>query len=143
MSTTFEDIYKIFLPTVDDDEYSEIEQEELDIVLKNFLLNGVVQLQSSIIDFPKFDADLEIFTTPLNHMQKVALGKSMKLEWLSEKIYSANLMRKSIGDRDYKAVQGTDYLRQMGVLETRLRKEIDRLIIDHSYTDSEQVGGLW
>ena len=143
MSTKFEEIYKLFLPTVDDDEYAEIEPDELEFVMKTFLLSGLVQVQSSTIDFPDFDEEKEVFTETLTHIQKVALAKSMKLEWVSEKIYSANLMRKSIGDRDYKAVQGTDYLKQLGFMEIRLRKEIDRLIIDHSYTDADQMGGLW
>ncbi|UDM72743.1 hypothetical protein [Vagococcus fluvialis] len=143
METKFEEIYRLFLSSVDDYELSEVSEEELNEVMKTYLIKAVVTLQMAMMEVGEFDEDLEIFKDKLSHPEKVILGKSMKLEWLGEKLYSADLMRKDIGDRDYKAVQGTDYLRQIGVMESRLRKEIHRDIIDLSYTDKSEMGGLW
>ena len=66
----------------------------------------------------------------------------MKLECVREKKYSEELMRKSIGDRDYKAVQGTDYLKQLTSVESELRKEIKRDLIDYSYGNTSLYGEL-
>lgn len=143
MGTKFEEVYKLFLSSVDDYELAEISEDELNEILKGHLLNGIVHLQTSMMEVADFDEENSVFNVELDHVEKVILGKAMKLEWLVEKLNSADLMRKSIGDRDYKAVQGTDYLRQLGVMEMRARREIDRLIIDYSYTNKEEMGGLW
>lgn len=143
METEFKEIYQLFLPMIDDYEFGAIEEEELESVMQSYLLNGMVQLQTSMVDVSKFNLEEKRFEVELKHIEKVALAKAMKLEWVGEKLYNADLMRKTIGDRDYKAIQGTDYLRQLGIIELRLRKEIDRLLIDYSYTDSDLVGDLW
>ncbi|MBO1087250.1 hypothetical protein [Enterococcus mundtii] len=143
METEFKEIYRLFLSSVDDYELADVDEDELKDVLEGYLLNAMAQLQSSMVDVSDFDLENSKFNVNLSHLEKVALAKAMKLEWVGEKLYSADLMRKSIGDRDYKAVQGTDYLRQLGIMDLRLRKEIDRLLIDYSYTDKDQMGGLW
>lgn len=143
MATKFNEVYRLFLASIDDYELVQIEDDELNYILEGYLINATAQLQSSYIDVSDFDLEAKEFSNDLMHIQKVALGKAMKLEWIGEKLYSADLMRKSVGDRDYKAVQGDGYLRQLSMMEIRLRKEIDRLLIDYSYTDTEVMGDLW
>lgn len=91
----------------------------------------------------EYDLEEKVFVEDLKHTEKVALARAMKLAWISDKLYSEELMRKNIGDRDYKAEQGTDYLRRLSELDTKLRKEIEQLLIDYSYTQEESAGGLW
>lgn len=143
MGTKFEEIYKLFLSSIDDYELGSVSEEELGEILKGYLLNGVIQLQTSMIDVSDFNEEEETFNKNLDHMDKILLGKSMKLEWIGEKLNNADLMRKNIGDRDYKSVQGTDYLKQLNILQFRLRQEIDRLAIDLSYANEDEMGGLW
>ena len=45
-------------------------------------------------------------------------------------------------DRDYKAVQGTDYLKQLTSVEKNLREEIERDIIKYSYSDRSYYGDM-
>lgn len=143
MATKFEDIYRLFLSSIDDYELAEISDEELEEVMLNHLLKGMTYLQVNMFDVSDHNVDLKVFNTDLSHVEKVVLSKAMKLEWVGERLYSADLMRRSIGDRDYKAVQGTDLIKQLSALHSKLEKEINKMLINYSYTDAENMGGLW
>ena len=60
------------------------------------------------------------FNNDLSLPERLIIAKSMKLEWLRDRIYQEDLMRQNIGDRDYKAVQGTAYLDSLRVLANQL-----------------------
>lgn len=49
------------------------------------------------------------------------------------KLHSADLMRKEIGDRDYKAVQGTNYLKELSKLDDKIEDEIRRYSVEYTY----------
>lgn len=142
MATQFSDIYDLFLAQIDDYELGSIDPEEIDIVVEKYLINGLITLQETITDLEDVDLDKKQFNTTLTLADKILISKSMKLEWLREKKYSEELMRKSIGDRDYKAVQGIDYLKTLSSVEEGLKKEIRSLITDRSYTNEDYYGDL-
>ena len=66
----------------------------------------------------------------------------MKLEWLRDRIYQEDLMRQNIGDRDYKAVQGTAYLDSLRVLANQLLDEIRRDLLRNDWGKSSSYSRL-
>lgn len=142
MATKFSDIYELFLGQIDDYTIVELDDEEVEILIEKYLINGLITVYSQLSDTLDIDHAKKEFTSDLPLFIKILLAKSMKLEWVREKKYSEELMRKSIGDRDYKAVQGTDYLKQLTSVESELRKEIKRDLIDYSYGNTSLYGEL-
>ncbi|WP_171299773.1 hypothetical protein [Enterococcus cecorum] len=145
MATNFEDIYKIFISSIDSYELADYNEEQLYRYFEQLLMSAIadcMQIQPNR-RLEEYDIEEKVFVEDLKHTEKVALARAMKLAWVSDKLYSEELMRKNIGDRDYKAEQGTDYLRRLSELDTKLRKEIEQLLIDYSYTQEESAGGLW
>lgn len=142
MATKFSDIYELFLGQIDDYTIVELDDEEVEILIEKYLINGLITVYSQLSDTLDIDHAKKEFTSDLPLFVKILLAKSMKLEWVREKKYSEELMRKSIGDRDYKAVQGTDYLKQLTSVESELRKEIKRDLIDYSYGNTSLYGEL-
>ncbi len=142
MATKFSDIYELFLGQIDDYTIVELDDAEVEILIEKYLINGLITVYSQLADTLDIDHAKKEFTSDLPLFIKILLAKSMKLEWVREKKYSEELMRKSIGDRDYKAVQGTDYLKQLTSVESELRKEIKRDLIDYSYGNTSLYGGL-
>ena len=145
MATSFMDIYKMFVSSIDSYELANLEEDGFYEYLEQLLMNGISSCMqiSSNRKLEEYDLEEKVFTEDLKHTEKVALSKGMKLAWISDKLYNEDLMRKDLGDRDYKAVQGTDYIRRLSDLDTKLRKEIEQLLIDYSYTLEESAGGLW
>lgn len=127
MATSFQSIYKKFLSLIDDYELALIEEEEL-----NEVLYGYLDMARSL-DFPQCEKDLtastEIngvgeFVETLTTQEEHILALCMKKAWLSSKLNSADLMVKDIGDRDYKAVQGTGYIKELSKLDEKIENEI-------------------
>lgn len=142
MVTKFSEIYELFLPQIDDYSMSALDPEEIEIYIEKYLIIGLLTVNSSIYNTLNIDTSKKEFETELPLFVKIMLSKAMKLEWLKEKKFSEELMRKSLGDRDYKAVQGTDYLKQITAVEKELKAEIKRDLISYSYADKSMYGGL-
>lgn len=145
LATKFTDIYKMFISSIDSYELPTLDEDDLYDYMEQLLMSGISDCitVSPNRKIEEYNLETKEFVEDLKHTEKVALARAMKLAWVSDKLYSEELMRKNIGDRDYKAEQGTDYLRRLSELDTKLRKEIEQLLIDYSYTQEESAGGLW
>ncbi|MED3976202.1 hypothetical protein P4639_22650 [Priestia megaterium] len=129
MATSFSSIYAKFLGLVDDYELAIPEDEQLTEVLFGYL-----DMARSLY-FPQCKKDLDKvtlgenglgeFTEDLTSQEQFILALGMTRAWIAPKLKNADLMSKAIGDRDYKAVQGNPYLKQLGQLELQIDKEVD------------------
>lgn len=143
MATPFTTIYKKFLAMVDDYEFAIVTDEELSEILFEYLD------RSRSIEFPQCTKDLESivetgsglgeFTETLTSQEQHILALGMKKAWLSVKLNNADLMRKEIGDRDYKTVQGTNYLKEISKLETKIEEEIRNYAVSYTYKTLSEV----
>ena len=133
MTTNFSEIYDLFLSQIDDYEMADVSDIELEDVLLKHIQNAIPTLQDSTVDLNVIDFQNKNFGTTLSFVEKSLFAKAMKLEWVREKRYSSELMRKAIGDRDFKAVQGVTYLKEIGALERQLEEEIRKELIESSY----------
>lgn len=129
VATTFQSIYKKFLGLIDDYELALVNDEEL-----NEVLFGYLDMARSL-HFPQCTKDLEKLTevkgvgefeADLTSQEQSILALGMKKTWLSSKVNSADLMTKDIGDRDYKAIQGTSYIKELSKLDKTIEDEIYR-----------------
>lgn len=136
MATKFSEIYTLFLGQIDDYELAAISADEMDYVLNRYMLNAITNIQDSMQDIDEIlDYENKTFTEELGFTEKSIFAKAMKLEWLREKKYSSELMQKAIGDRDFTAVQGYNYLKEINAVEKDLAKEIKNYLIDYSYRE--------
>lgn len=136
MATKFSEVYALFYGQIDDYELGSLSREDLALVADKYLVNSLLTIQDTVTDIFDIDIEDKQFNSTLEYPELMLLAKAMKLEWVKEKKYSEELMRKSIGDRDYKAVQGYSYLAHLGDVEKHLEKEIKNQLIRLSYRAS-------
>lgn len=152
--TSYEEVYSRFLGKVDDYDLKkllEVDEESFRSLLKGYL-------EESIINFPQCEKDLEeveerieegntiatqYFTSTLTLEEKEILSKGMVLAWLSPKVMFAENMEKSIGDRDYKAVQGYQYVQQLNTLRKNVEEEIRRYSVMYTYNHGKMNLEEW
>lgn len=143
MATTFDELHDLFIMQVDDYELGLIELDDLNKVLDKYVLNGLLTIQEvSPTIFEELNVSERRFNVDLSMQINLLIAKAMKLEWVKEKLYSEELMRKSIGDRDYKAVQGTDYLREIQSLSDKLNNEIRNDLMRIAYLEPNIISGF-
>lgn len=135
MATSFHEIYKKFLGLVDDYELGLVSTEELNEVLFGYLD------KARSLHFPQCKKDLEEITenmgigefkADLTSQEQHILALGMKKAWISPKLNSADLMAVAIGDRDYKAVQGTSYLKELSKLDAQIEDEVHRYAVQYA-----------
>jgi hypothetical protein len=138
MATPFISIYKKFLSSVDDYELGLVSDEELNEILFGYLD------KARGLDFPQCKKDLEAITEnlgvgefheDLNSQEQHILALGMKKAWISTKLHNADLMTVAIGDRDYKAVQGTGYLKELSRIEEDIEDKIRDYAVAYTYKD--------
>lgn len=139
MGTPFEKVFKIFLGQIDDYELAIPEEEEL-----NEILCGYLDTARSL-HFKQCRKDLEnvivnpdftgYFVEELSQEEQQILAMGMKKAWISTKLHSADLMSRAIGDRDFKAVQGTNYIKELSKLENDIEQKIRNYGIDYTYNN--------
>ena len=136
MATSFSSIYKKFLSSVDDYELGLVSDEELNEVLFGYLD------KARTLYFTQCNKDLETITenlgvgefeADLDSTEQHILALGMKKAWISTKLSNADLMAVAIGDRDYKAVQGTTYLKELSKLDAQFEDEVDRYAVRYTY----------
>ena len=91
-----------------------------------------------------FDDEIEKkrFNFKLKRYEIILLAKAMKLEWVREQKHSQELMRKSIGDRDYASTQGYQYLDRLQSMEKQLSNEIRTTVNRIEYANQELYGDM-
>lgn len=143
MATPFDSIYRKFLSLVDDYELGLVSDEELNEILFGYLD------QARSLHFPTCSKDLEKivesygvgeFEEDLTSQEQYILALGMKKAWLSPKLNNADLMAKSIGDRDYKAVQGTNYIKELAKLDAQIEEEIRKYNVAYTYKNFSLEG---
>jgi hypothetical protein len=128
MATSFSSIYAKFLGLIDDYELTIPDEEQLNEVLFLYLD------KARSLHFPQCKKDLDNITEAngvgefhedLTSQEQFILALGMIKVWMSSKVKNADLMAKDIGDRDYKAVQGHSYIKELSKLEKQTEDEVD------------------
>ena len=143
MATKFDTIYDMFLSQIDDYELSLVGDDVLPYIFKRYLTNSMLTIQEvSPSPIDSINLNESQFDDTLSLQLQLLIAKAMKLEWVKEKLYSEELMRKSIGDRDYQAVKGTDYINSLTDLSNNLGSEIRNDLMRFSYLEDNAIEGF-
>lgn len=132
MPTPFSDIYDRFLRKVSDYSLVNLTNEELDTLLADYLT-------SAIPKFRKCRKDLSLqtssqFDEDLTGDEQEILATLMILEWISPRIYTIELLKQSLGSKDWQLYSQANHLKELRSLRSDIENELDRMMIDYSYS---------
>lgn len=141
--TYFDEIYKMFLSMVDDYTFDGVDDEVLDKILLDYF-DGARQMFINFLPCDMYDVDMDDkhFNFKMVRYDMTLLAKAMKLEWVRSKEYSEELMTKSIGDRDYNAIQGYPLLKELRNTDKQLTKEINIMRQRREYGQADLLGEM-
>lgn len=142
MATSFDEIIGLFLSQITDYELFGMERDEVAMTAETYLIRSLVNVQELETDVEDIDMTLKQFNADLSIVEKIIISKSMKYEWLQDRIYREDLMRQNIGDRDYHSVQGTGYIESLRALSNNLKKEIGGDSRKHDWGKPSSYNGL-
>lgn len=119
MNTTFEDVISVFLSNITDYNYLELDEED-------FNNEMLMLLKKSLSKFRykqniKINDDIREFNRELTDIEINILAQGMLSEYLKNKIYNIELLRMSLGSKDFYTFSQANHLKEL----LDLKKETD------------------
>ncbi|EPY2277962.1 hypothetical protein ACXAT3_002714 [Clostridium sporogenes] len=136
MATSFQRIYDKFLAQIDDTDLLKLENEEIESFLFNYLENSIVDFKKCKKDLIKnLNKEKQQFEIELDLEEIYILSLGMVLHWLQPQVQRLQLIRQSLGDRDFKLSSNWQTLDKLNNLEEKTRKNLKNYIISYTFND--------
>lgn len=137
MTTKFTDVYDVFLNKINDYDYAtKLEEKDLKFVLDTFLKQAVakinLRLGEDVEDFV-YDAAESKFLNDIGDIGIDLVSQFMITEYFKPNLYTTELLRQALNDRDYKMFSQANQINQMKDLYNNTRSENNALLTSYSY----------
>ena len=119
MNTQLEEIYGLFLSSITDYDYLELETEDFNNEMLMLLKKSLSKFRYK--DNIKIDSDLGEFSKELTDSEMNVISLGMLSEYLKSKIYNIELLRMNLGSKDWQMYSQANHLKEL----MELKKETD------------------
>lgn len=141
MATPYSEIFSVFSSLVTDYNFVDLDEEELTTLLIVFLKNSCTKFTKCKQDLNRVEAtDSEegYFEADLTDMEILILANYMIDEWLSPKVNTSDLLKQILGSKDFTLWSQANQIKELRALREDTKDEINKLIIDYTYSDLTQ-----
>jgi hypothetical protein len=132
MSTPFYEIDNMFLSDISDDTFLTYAEEDREEILNDLRAKAVTRFKACQKDLSDIDKDLKQFNNVLTDEEKLIIATIMRKYWLNDKVYSLELLRQRMSNKDWRLSSQAEHLLRLTVLSQELDKEISRMIVDYT-----------
>ena len=135
MATPYTKINISFLGKISDSYLLTLSADDFNALLLNLL-------NSSIPKFKKCKTDLSLrnnieFEEDLSDEEIELLANLMVAEWLRPQINNLELIKHSLGSKDFQMFSQSAHLRELQNLRKQTQIEISKLLVDYSYNNNK------
>lgn len=127
MATTFDDVYRAFLNRINDYDYAnKLTKEDLEYVLSTFLKSAVAifnEASGEELDDFILDEENRVFQDKLTYLETDILAHLMLVEYLKPNLYTTELLRQVLSDKDYKVYSQANQINQLKDLYQATKRE--------------------
>lgn len=127
MQTKFGEVFGAFLNRINDYDYAnKLTKEDLDYVLTTFLESSVATFnEASGEEYDDFllDKEAKMFDRELKRIEIDILAHLMVVEYLKPNLYTTELLRQVLSDRDYKVYSQANQMNQLKDLYELTKRE--------------------
>lgn len=137
--TKFEDIYHIFLNSIQDPYLIKIFKENIAIaedMLEVYLLKAISLFKVAKDKVQDLDRINKTFRTELDNEQIVILSDLMRQVWLERVIDDITQMNLKLNDTDFKTFSEEKNLREKVEYHNRLREICDHRMVQYSWSEA-------
>ncbi|MGG3892020.1 hypothetical protein [Metabacillus fastidiosus] len=136
MTTSYNEIYSLFLSKIEDYEIHEklkTQYEFAQEILFDFLRSSIPKFTYSIKNLSNRDDVLFQFNLQLSDIEKEILATLMVVEYLSPKILREEYLESGLGSKDYRNFSPAKQLETMTKLRESFKAEANSLMIEYYY----------
>ncbi|WP_211749690.1 hypothetical protein [Paenibacillus sp. Marseille-Q4541] len=133
MSTTFDEIYDVFLSQISDPIFMERDQDNS--LKYRYLLNSIPR-------FKKCKKDLQLrtetsFIEKLSDEEQLILGSLMVVEYLNPLITSIRNIEQFMSTKDFSMTSQAAHLKQLLDMKENKKLDVNKLILDYTYNNGD------
>jgi len=140
MATPYTTINTSFLNKISDSYLASMTDDDLNAQLLNFLISSIPKFRKCKKDLSLRDDILLQFTETLTDEEIEILANLMVAEWLRPQINHLELIKQSLGTKDFQMFSQANHLKELQNLRKDTRSEISKLLVDYSYNNNSLDG---
>lgn len=134
--TLYSTLYERALAQITDPLLVQLPEEDLEIMLHDWLLNAIVEPVVGEYDFSDRDEKLKQFNFDISEVDQKILSIHMVRGWLAPQIRSVTLTQQVYSGKETKWFAQANQLAEMRALDEQLRKDADLLFCRGTYYKS-------
>ena len=134
--TLYSTLYERALAQITDPILAQLPEEDLEIMLHDWLLGAIVEPVVGEYDFSDRDEELKQFNFDISDVDQKILSIHMVRGWLAPQIRSVTLTQQVYSGKETKWFAQANQLAEMRALDEQLRKDADLLFCRGTYYES-------
>ena len=135
--TSYETIYNRALAQITDPLLVQLPEEDLEIMLHDWLMDAIVEPVVGEYDFSDRDEELKQFNFDISDRDQKILSIHMVRGWLAPQIRSVTLTNQVYSGKETKYYAQANQLAEMRALDEQLRKDADLLFCRGTYLNND------
>lgn len=135
--TSYTILYDRALAQITDPLLVQLPEEDLEIMLHDWLMDAIVEPVVGEYDFSDRDEDLKQFNFDISDRDQKILAIHMVRGWLAPQIKSVTLTQQVYSGKETKYYAQANQLAEMRALDEQLRKDADLLFCRGTYLNND------
>lgn len=135
--TSYEVLYSRALAQITDPLLVQLPEEDLEIMLHDWLMDAIVEPVVGEYDFSDRDEELKQFNFDISDRDQKILAIHMVRGWLAPQIKSVTLTQQVYSGKETKYYAQANQLAEMCALDEQLRKDADLIFCRGTYLNNE------
>jgi K+-transporting ATPase c subunit len=138
--TPYSDIYDVFLSQINDPIFDGLFEDTQDELMLRYLKNSIPRFKRCKQNLSERDDIIGQFNMALSDEEILILGTQMVVEYLNPKVSSLDLIKRSMSNRDFQMTSQAAHLKQIMDLRKMKQEDVQQLIRDYTYNNSDLSG---
>lgn len=135
--TLYSTLYNRALAQITDPLLAQLPEEDLEIMLHDWLMDAIVEPVVEEYDFSDRDEELKQFNFDISDRDQKILSIHMVRGWLAPQIRSVTLTNQVYSGKETKYYAQANQLAEMRALDEQLRKDADLLFCRGTYLNND------
>ena len=135
--TLYSKLYDRALAQITDPLLAQLPEEDLEIMLHDWLMDAIVEQVIGEYDFSDRDEKLKQFNFDISERDQKILSIHMVRAWLAPQIRSVTLTQQVFSGKETKFYAQANQLAEMRALDADLQRQADLLFCRGTYSDND------
>ena len=135
--TLYSTLYERCLSQITDPLLAQLPEEDLEIMLHDWLMDAIVEPVVGEYDFSDRDEELKQFNFDISDRDQKILSIHMVRGWLAPQIKSVTLAQQVYSGKETKFYAQANHLAELRALDDQLRKDADLLFCRGTYLNND------